>query len=344
MKQLFIWILIYFTGANASANEKPNFTSHPVKSVGEGMMYSYQIFDIMVKDSNEVIDTSYEEAFAPTGAEWYYDERFAFSGDINFIKFTSEKDTLINGENCQKISKQGKLICNDRPDVEFLYTSNDTVYFFDPIFNEFQVLYVFSARPGDSWIIKIKDEGGEIDSLTITIDSISTRELNERDGKALHVSYYKNDEYRTMEYSSTIVEHIGDTKYMFNWYPWSTVACDGNYTLGLRCYRDSVTGLYSTGIADSCDYKYKWTGIDESEISSSSILFPNPANDYINITIEEKSAYTAELYDLNGKLLMVSESFKSNIKLDLTDIESGIYILIIKENQMIIMFNRVVKS
>jgi hypothetical protein len=50
--------------------------------------------------------TLYGEDFAPVGAEWYYSEQFAFSGDLNYIKFTSEKDTLIYGKNCKKISKR----------------------------------------------------------------------------------------------------------------------------------------------------------------------------------------------------------------------------------------------
>lgn len=284
----------------------------------------------------------YGQDFAPIGAEWYYNEQFAFSGDVDYIKFNSEKDTLVNGQTCKKITKRHKLGCNDRPDTEYLYTKNDTVFFLDTIFNEFQILYVFNANPLDSWIIKIKDEEQDLDTILISVDSITTKQINGVDLKAIHVTYNKFDENMPETYSSTIIEKIGDVKYMFNWYPWSNVACDVNYTSGLRCYQDSQLGLYSTGIADSCDYTYKWTGIDKNELNSRIQIFPNPANDYIEIILDINSDYKAELYDLNGRLLL-TKIFNLNIELDLVGIKSGYYLLMIKEKTEILGSRRLIK-
>lgn len=163
----------------------------------------------------------YGQEFAPVGAEWYYNEQFAFAGDINYIKFTSEKDTLIFGENCKKITKRHKLICNNRPNTEYLFTRNDTVFFLDTAFNEFQILYDFSANPTNSWIIKIKDEFQIIDTLTITVDSISTTQINGQNLKTLYVTYVNDDQNMPQIYPSVIIERIGDINYMFNWYPWT---------------------------------------------------------------------------------------------------------------------------
>ena len=165
--------------------------------------FSINKADIIMSDQQE---------FAPIGAEWHYNERFAFSGDIDYIKFTSEKDTVIHGKSCKKITKRHKIYCFDRPDTEFLYTSNDTVYFFDATFNEFQNLYIFNSAPNDSWIIKIKDEAQEIDTITISVDSVSTKQINEQNLKTLHVTYDKNDEIYPESYSSTIIEKIGDVR------------------------------------------------------------------------------------------------------------------------------------
>ena len=228
---------------------------------------SFDILNLKIIDEYFTINKagiirSDQQEFAPIGAEWYYNERFAFSGDIDFIKFTSEKDTVIHGKTCKKITKRHKIDCYDRPDTEFLYSGNDTVYFFDPAFNEFQNLYVFNSAPNDSRIIKIKDETQEIDTITIRVDSVSTKQINGQNLKALHVTYDKNDEIYPETYSSTIIEKIGDVKYMFNWYPWSQIVCNANWTDGLRCYQDSEIGLYSTGIVDSCDYIYIWTAVN----------------------------------------------------------------------------------
>jgi|GEM_PF-564700 len=283
-----------------------------------------------------------QKEFAPIGAEWYYNERFAFSGDIDFIKFTSEKDTIIHGKTCKKITKRHKIYCFDRPDAEYLYTSNDTVYFFDTTFNEFQNLYVFNSAPNDSWVIKIKDEAQEIDTITITVDSISTKQINGQNLKVLYVNYDKDDENFPESYSSTIIEKIGDANYMFNWYPWSLIVCDANWTDGLRCYQDSKIGLYSTGIVDSCNYIYKWTGVNIKKQKEKILVFPNPVNDYLFIETDLKTDLIAELHSLDGKIL-ISKVFNESAKLDLSGIIKGAYILNIRNRNKIIETKKIMK-
>ena len=286
--------------------------------------------------------TFYGQSFAPIGTEWHYDEQFAFSGDIDFIKFTSEKDTIIQGKTCKKITKRHKLYCLGRPDTEFLYTSNDTVYFFDTAFNEFQNLYVFSAAPNDSWTIKIKDEAQEIDTITINVNSISTIQINEQNLKVLNVTYDKHDESSPESYKSKIIEKIGDINYMFNWYPWSQTDCDANWTSGLRCYQDAEIGLYSTGIADSCEYIYKWTGVNIEKQNERIIIFPNPTSDYLSIETDISTNLKAELHGLDGRIL-ISKAFHENTELDLTDFIKGTYILIIRNGNEIIESKKIFK-
>ncbi len=288
--------------------------------------------------------TFYGQDFAPIGAEWHYNEQFAFSGDINYIKFTSEKDTLIFGENCKKITKRHKIECNNRPEIEYLFSRNDTVFFLDTTFNEFQILYDFSANPTNSWIIKIKNKEQEIDTITITVDSVTTTQINGENLKTLYVTYDKDDENIPETYTSTIIEKIGDVKYMFNWYPWSNVACDANYTSGLRCYQDLDIGLYSTGIVDSCDYTYIWTGIDNAESLAQIELFPNPAHDFVEIKTSDFSDFSIKLFDLNGKLLKSDKTFESSYKLDLSQIDKGVYVILLQNNNQIIGYKKMIKE
>jgi len=130
------------------------------------------------------------QGFAPVGAEWHYDEHFVFSGDVDYIKITSEKDTMIAGELCRKITKRHKIICNDRPYTEYLFSRNDTVFFLDTAFNQFQILYIFSANAGDSWSIKVRNEElQQTDSVFVVVDSVSTKQINGINLRALHVTY-----------------------------------------------------------------------------------------------------------------------------------------------------------
>lgn len=283
------------------------------------------------------------QEFAPIGAEWYYNERFAFSGDIDFIKFISEKDTIINGKTCSKLTKRHKLYCFGRPDTEFLYSSNDTVYFFYTIFNEFQNLYIFNSIPNDSWIIKIKDEEQEVGTITIRVDSVSTIQINGQNLKALHVTYNKNNEISPESYSSTIIEKIGDIQYMFNWSPWTQIACDANWTDGLRCYQDSEIGLYSTGIVDSCDYIYNWATANFEKQNERIVVYPNPAKDKIEISYEKCQKVNIEIFELTGKLIL-SEIIQTNEEFNISNLNSGIYLIKITDEEKNLFTNKLIKQ
>lgn len=198
------------------------------------------------------------------GTSWYYTEKFTFGNEDNedYIKFESVKDTMYAGKNCRKIIKRHEVICNDRPWIEYMYEENGKVYFYDPNFYGFQVLYDFNTNQNDTWTIFIEDYGDDIDTLLVVVDSTKIVAINGVDLKKLYVTYnfihesFMNEtEQDTMIYQSVIIERIGDLTYMFNYVPeWSAV-CDANYSDGLRCYEDSIVGLFETGLADSCDYR-----------------------------------------------------------------------------------------
>jgi hypothetical protein len=91
----------------------------------------------------------------------------------------------------------------------------------------------------------------EIDTLIVTVDSSYISNINGYDLRTLDVTYKKKGEgYSSFPNPSKIIEKIGDIGYMFNWYPWNSIACDMNFTAGLRCYQDDELGLYSTGLRD----------------------------------------------------------------------------------------------
>lgn len=280
--------------------------------------------------------------FAPIGAEWYYHEGQAFSGDINYIKFTSVKDTLIQGEVCRKITKRRKLWCNDRPMIEYLFTRNDTVFFLDTTFNGFQILYDFSSQKSDTWIIKTKDENLDIDTIIVTVDSISYTPINGYSLKTLHVTYKKLDEGLPFEIQSKILERIGDPQYMFNWTHYSLVVCDINWTQGLRCYYDEEFGLYSTGIADSCTYTFKWTGMKNNALKPTIVLSPNPTTGKVEIKTNNNIEIDIELRNLMGRSLFVSKSSNNEV-FDLTNFPDGIYILIAKDGNKILDVKKIIK-
>lgn len=302
-------------------------------------MKKYLVFLIIIFISSNLI----AQEFAPIGAEWYYTEKFSYSNDIDYIKFTAEKDTIINGRLCKEITKRHQAECNGRQNKEYLYSSNDTVFFLDTELNDFQILYVFSAKSGDSWDIEVKDGEVDIDTIKVAVDSVSTTEINGQNLKKLHVTYFKIGEYEPEMYSSTIIEKMGDLKYMFNWNPWELIACDMNFPSGLRCYQDLEFGLYSSGIYESCTYTYEWTSVENESLNYEFKLFPNPSTGLINIHLETDTEITIEVFDVSGQTMFFKEDVKDKV-VDISALQKGFYIVKVKCDNKIIGVKKIYKE
>ena len=65
--------------------------------------------------------------------------------------------------------------------------------------------------------------------------------------------------------------------------------------------------------------------VNESQMSSLE-LFPNPANDIININLKNNISSNYEILDISGKVLL-SDSFLNETRINSSDLKNGIYIL-----------------
>jgi len=269
------------------------------------------------------------QEWAPIGAKWHYTERFSFWNpiEIDYIKIESVKDTVVEGINCKKLTKRHNLGCTDRPDVEFMYSQNGKVYFYDSCFNTFQILYDFSANLGDSWVIKIKNyaDTNDTDSLVVTVDSLDFITINGFELKRLFLTnLFLNEVVPGYTYNSTIIEAVGDLMYMFNFFPAFAFGCDANFSEGLRCYEDSVIGHYETGIADSCTYIQYWTGIGGRQKHVVEI-YPNPVTEIITINGELGRFIHYKIYNITGKKILTG--IISDNMILVNNLSSGLYFI-----------------
>lgn len=125
-----------------------------------------------------------------------------------------------------------------------------------------------------------------------------------------------------MDHSSTIIERIGDTKYMFNYATDVLLVCDFNWSSGLRCYDDTILGLFETGIVDLCTYVELYNDIFENQLSSFQ-LAPNPTTDFIEIQMENGILDLVHLLDAQGRLLLKTKGQT----IDLAGYQSGVYFI-----------------
>ena len=151
--------------------------------------------------------------------------------------------------------------------------------------------------------------------------------------KLLYVTYSVTYSSGPIHYSSHIAERIGDLIFMFNYSPYE--ACDGNFSDGIRCYEDSVTGFYHFLSMDSCTYTY--VGINPNK-KDQIMLYPNPANDKITIQMPEPF-YKGQIsiQNLNGQIIMQQPITSPSVQIDVSTLPCGVYVVKVMGGNGVIM-------
>lgn len=90
------------------------------------------------------------QTWPPNEAEWYYKVSSmggAFPPYVAYQHIEVEGDTVINGNNCKKITRQNEQnLCEGMGRVtEYIYKENGKVYWYNIDVGEFTLLYDFTA-------------------------------------------------------------------------------------------------------------------------------------------------------------------------------------------------------
>ena len=284
---------------------------------------------------------SNSQSWAPQGSEWYYDfQSFNFVG---YVKISNTGDTVINSINCTILSKEQIIMdfLNGQVDTvqlgsEYMYSDEDKVYIYRQ--QTFFTLYDFSANTGDYWEIPALLDGVCDSTGKIIVDSIETTVINNETLRVLYCSAYDGSHWTL---GHKIVEKIGCIdSYML---PEGTSNCgvaDVIEAGALRCYSDDSFGLYSTGIAEPCDFI---EGINNFQKNDLIDIFPNPSNG--NFTIESdllnKSKFRIEIYDITGNLFFNEVLYSKHFKLDLKD---GLYFMKIIDGENVYLKKLIIEN
>lgn len=261
--------------------------------------------------------------------EWYYQTICgpgAFLCDIAYQKLEITGDTLIQGHNCSVVSKNNSIpVVNDTEyDYEYIYESNDSIYWYNRFMQQFTLLYDFNANPGDVWEIKVYDC-----TFNVTVDSVNEANYNGTTRKVFYVSdpsYY---------FSGKIIEGVGHTVSFFPrdiYYKCKyNVAPDGQHINGLRCFQNDSIFLNFKKIP--CDTTYSFVVISNEKTNKPEkiTIFPNPATDHFwikgaNINID-KYPYTLRLFNLKGELILKKTIHTLPSKVNTQSLAKGVYLL-----------------
>lgn len=267
------------------------------------------------------------QTWAPIGAKWTFGLGYAWSNNVSYNEWISTKDTLVGGQNCKLIKRNGNLADGDISDKLITYEDSNIVYWYNTLINQFTTLYDFNKNTGESWTIQLDTSC----SLIITVDSTDIETINGYPLKVLYI-LSQDDAF----YGKT-VQHIGNIAMpnpyiLFHCY---SIISDATYYTGLRCYEDNVFGFHDFNIATACDYLY--TGLTEQQESNSVFnIYPNPTTDHVHIdNLSGQNIIDISLYSLSSQYVMNFKISKHDL-LDLSSVPLGVYFFKIRTDKTVI--------
>ncbi len=271
--------------------------------------------------------------FAPLGARWYYSE-LAFApppfGEFPHIIEVAAKENY-QGHLCSKIVKVVGWPSETVPDPLYVYSQNDSVFFYSLLSARFELLYDFTAGAGDSWVVGGLSAPQGLDSLLVEVDSVSQIVVSGQSRKMLHTRCQLFFDWGcTITGPNTgthfIIAGIGSTGFLTPDYG----LYEGGPN-GLRCYTDPSNDLHFVNYP--CDTTLIISDTRDVNENAAISVFPNPVSDHINILLEvNMGSPLFRLYDSFGRLVK-QELLEGGLhKINIENMVNGLYFWEINSN------------
>ncbi|MCX6256282.1 MAG: T9SS type A sorting domain-containing protein [Bacteroidia bacterium] len=280
------------------------------------------------------------QTWAPAGATWYFSYSTMMS--YGYIKIEYKKDSVIQNKNCKLLQKTA-YGCTYPGYLDTALIGNEYTYFdsvrnvvYRYFNNQFDTLYNFNAQVGDMWQV-----GRQVfaDSGTVVVDSTGYEIINSDTLKSIYVSKLSGS--CVGWYSAKIVERIGCiNEFIFPDYNFCISDVDEGGPF--RCYHDNNFNLYSSGIESTCDHI---AGINTPY--ESFIIYPVPVSSSLVIEICNPKEYYPKIELLNMQGQEVFEGNMNVVKrfiIDMSMLQSGMYIFKIINNYGIVMTKKIIKE
>lgn len=132
---------------------------------------------------------SFSIEWSPVGVTWVYRYHYMNSGG-DTDKLSCDSTSIFRGKVCQAINRFSAvddLFFKEYDDPLYTYESNDTIFFYNPNVEQFEVLYDFHANKGDQWTVTGNIDG-ELKEVIVKVDSVDFIEINDELLKRLYVN------------------------------------------------------------------------------------------------------------------------------------------------------------
>lgn len=266
--------------------------------------------------------------FAPVGAKWYYKQssfNYPYPEEFRLVEVTGE--AMFLGQMCRVI--EGLTDCG-LPNPSYVFTRNDSTYFWSQFTANFELLYDFGASIGDTW--RIGGLGLTGDSLRVFIDSIGQRIINTDTLKTWYISYSG-----CYDWGNEIMEKVGNVRFLSP----SFCLCENN-PFGVRCYIDQSSDYHF--VPYHCDTSILLVGTNSLDLSDQIQCSPNPFQETITITTAPLSdPLTFSLFDKVGNLVR-RQRFSGNVAIETTSLPNGMYFWVVEMNGTMFQRGKCVKQ
>lgn len=264
--------------------------------------------------------------FCPPGAEWHYKVTHCCDAGIDNESIKYLRDSVFMNKTVKLLQHQRALNqCGlITTQLSMIRKSNDSVFLRNPeTFNNWELLYVYSALPGQSWTFHIKNGDASIQTYTVVVDSINYKTVNSYNLKYLKVRYNTYKYSMLYTYTSTITERYGDEAFLFNFSQKESVTCGTWWIGGALCYQDSSSFGIKQFTSLPCNYSNP-LGIKNNSINTDLSIYPNPTSNSLNILSKSIDLSNSEIQIINylGQTVL-SRPFSNAI--DVSELATGYY-------------------
>ena len=289
---------------------------------------------LLIINLNFILSMSSQVTWFPPGTKWHY-EYFSFweGSGVTTLEVLNE-DTLIGNNMYKRILSTTLYVPHESNDS--LLTHSQMFY----VFENDQVVYGYNTWTGGELLYDFNAEVGDTLDLNLgapspfIVDSVGLMDINGFQLKFQIIrfpSLFLPGTFDKMQF----LEGVGSLySHFFHSYTQLWLADVPVYNF--RCYQDENIGLVNLYFPNiDCDYIPGVSAIDpliENKVS----IYPNPAKDILHVDNKSEVCDKLLIVDLLGEVRTTMNN--STEKIDISQLEAGVYFLIGKNNRGQILF------
>lgn len=252
--------------------------------------------------------------FAPVGARWTYSSRSDVSGEFPH-DLVVESEELFNGQLCRKITG---VIGNGLPNPLYVYSRNDSVFFYSEVSEIFELLYDFGAEAGESWTIKGLFGPPFEDYITVEVQGSFQQPIGDTSVTVMAVTY---SPLLPFEWGLQIYKGIGNNLFHL---PFVSQWLGPDKLVGLRCYSDGQNEFQF--VPFPCDTAIISSDREPITAGPEISVFPNPATDRLMVLWDKPGSHLLfALYNALGQPVRQQMLNPGANEVTLENLVAGVY-------------------